>query len=66
MGISNEKVPDVDFNQKIQEAFKEVFHHKPLSEIFPPFWDSLNQNTDFVALFEAILDTVGEHVSVIC
>jgi hypothetical protein len=64
MGINKEKVPDVDFHQKIDAAFSlKVAHDKPLSEIFPPFWESLTQNTDFVTLFGAILDTVGERVS---
>jgi hypothetical protein len=67
MGINNEKVPDMDFHQKIEEAFKfRVAHDKPLSEIFSPFWDSLTQNTDYVALIGAILDTVGERVNASC
>jgi hypothetical protein len=69
MGVSIEEflVPGVP--QKIEEAFDlklKAFHGKPLSETFPPFWDSLTQNTDYISFFGAILDNVGERVSALC
>ena len=65
MGVIKERIHIDNFPKVMEETFEKftISNNKHLIAIFSPFWDKLICNTDFVALFGAIFDTVGERVS---